>query len=73
MLGLLHVLDIPDHLELGSCCMRLSLAAASELSAELPRASAAGPEVAVVQIEIRIDNCFDHTKNVMMVLIFWYK
>lgn len=53
--------------------MRLSLAAASELSAELPRASAAGPEVAVVQIEIRIDNCFDHTKNVMMVLIFWYK
>lgn len=51
MLGLLHVLDIPDHLELGSCCMRLSLATASELSAELPRASAAGPEVAVVQLK----------------------
>lgn len=26
MFGLFHVLDIPDHLELGSCCTRLSLA-----------------------------------------------
>lgn len=31
--------------------MRLSLAAASELSAELPRANAAGPEVAVVKLK----------------------
>lgn len=35
-------------LELGSSCRSLSLAMASQLSAELPRASAAGPEVGVV-------------------------
>lgn len=48
MFWLLSVLDIPDHLELGSCCRRLSLAVASQLSAELSRTSAAGPGVAVI-------------------------